>query len=151
MNFDICWPPDRPPNDPRQAQDGSRRVLKAFFFDVEFCLRFWSISGSILSPFWPSKSIPKSIKNWLGAIHPHRILPRGPKTAPRCPKTSLGPPQEAFKTLLEPSWACLGSFLGRSWSQKSSKLIGLYTCFVNITIFEEDNAWKGILGWTSVD
>ena len=57
------WLQDRAQNDPRQAQDGSKRVLIAFFFDVEFCLRFWSIWDSILSPFWPSKSIPNRSKN----------------------------------------------------------------------------------------
>ena len=49
---DRKWSPrgtqDRPQNDPRQAQDGSKRVLKAFLFYVEFCVQFWSVLGSIL-------------------------------------------------------------------------------------------------------
>ena len=42
MDFHYCWPQDRPQNDPRQAQDGSKRLLKAYVFCVEFCVRFWS-------------------------------------------------------------------------------------------------------------
>ena len=51
MNFNDFWPQDRLPNDPRQAQDGSKRLLKAYVFYVEFCVRFWSVFGSILDPF----------------------------------------------------------------------------------------------------
>ena len=42
--------------------------------------------------------------------------------------------------MLELSWACLGSVWGRSWGREHC-------------IFEEDNAWKGILDgiWADVD
>ena len=35
----------------RSPQDGSKTVLKSFFFDVEICLRFWSVLGSVLVAF----------------------------------------------------------------------------------------------------
>ena len=37
----------------RSPQDGSKTVLKSFFFDVEICLRFWSVLGSVLVAFGP--------------------------------------------------------------------------------------------------
>ena len=37
----------------RSLQDGSKTVLKSFFFDVEICLRFWSVLGSVLVAFGP--------------------------------------------------------------------------------------------------
>ena len=35
----------------RSPQDGSKTVLKSFFFDVEICLRIWSVLGSVLVAF----------------------------------------------------------------------------------------------------
>ena len=32
----------------RSPQDSPKTVLKSFFFDVEICLRFWSVLGSVL-------------------------------------------------------------------------------------------------------
>ena len=37
----------------RSPQDGSKTVLKSFFFDVEICLRFWCVLGSVLVAFGP--------------------------------------------------------------------------------------------------
>jgi methyltransferase-like protein len=51
MKFDDFPTQDVPQNGPRQAQDGSKRVSKAFFFDVEFCVQFWTVLGSILDRF----------------------------------------------------------------------------------------------------
>ena len=47
--YDVC-PQDRPPHDPRQAQDSSKKTLKAFLFYVEVCVRFSSVVNSILEP-----------------------------------------------------------------------------------------------------
>ena len=55
--------------------------------------------------------------------------------------------KKAFKTLLEPSWVVLGSILG----SKNIKIHKLLWMFRENHVFEEDNAWKGILGRTWVD
>ena len=134
--------PKRPKTDPRRLQEGLESLLVWCWILCSMLVQLGLHLVTLLTIKIDPKSIPKSIKKWLGAIYPHRILPRGPKTAPRCPKTSLllGPPQEAFKTVLEPSWACLWSFWGRSWGQKSSTFIGFYTCFV--TNLNLDLFWK---------
>ena len=35
----------------RSPQDSSKTVLKSFIFDVEICLRFWFVLGSVLVAF----------------------------------------------------------------------------------------------------
>ena len=56
----------------------------------------------------------------------------------------------AFKTLLEPSWACLWVILGSILGSKIIKIHFVLEMFRENDIFEEDNAWKCILGRTWV-
>ena len=104
MNVDDFWPQDRHQNDPRQTQDGSKRVLRAFFFDVELCVRFCSVLGSILAPLGSlldfkidlrivQKADCANIAQKDGFKDP-KAAPRGPKTLPEVPRS----PQEAAKT-----------------------------------------------------
>ena len=44
-------PQDASQNAPRSPQDGSKTILKRSVFRIDFCLRFWSVWGSILTPF----------------------------------------------------------------------------------------------------
>ena len=109
MNVNDFWPQDRSQNAPRRAQDGSKRVPKAIIFHVDFCLRFWTVLGSIWGrfgePFEPqdrSKIQQKIIKKIPAATYPKKTTPRGLKSAPRGPKTpqeASRSPQEAPKTL----------------------------------------------------
>ena len=40
-----------PQGRPKMTQDGPKTVLKSFLFDVNICLRFWSVLGSVLVVF----------------------------------------------------------------------------------------------------
>ena len=106
MKFDDFWPQDRPQNDPRQAQDGSKRFLKAFFFYVEFYGQFWSGLGSILDPSLEpfglqnrSKIHAKIFQKSSCANIPPRDRPKRPqerpKTPPRGPKRARRDPKSA--------------------------------------------------------
>ena len=77
----------------RSPQDGSKTVLKSFFFDVEICLRFWSVLDSVLVAFGAplgAKLAPKSKKksNKNRPVPPDRpkTAQEHTKTAPRAPK-----------------------------------------------------------------
>ena len=113
MELHYFSPQDRPQNDPRQAQDGSKRVFKAFLFHVDFCTRFLTVLDSILGPFGE----PFGPQN-RSQIEPHFVLklhrgnvpqrdhfkrpqdrpkrpqdpPKGPQERPRrLPRTSKSP------------------------------------------------------------
>ena len=124
MVFEGFCPPrrhqKRPKISPRRAQDD----LKATFFHVGFCLRFWCVLGShfgsILAPqmghfggpflvfFWMSpQGRPKSAPR--GAKRPQRApqetpkgAPGGPKSAPRGPKSAQKGPQETPRGFKRP-------------------------------------------------
>ena len=52
LRFPMFFHQNRPQDEAkiglRSPQDGPKTVLKSFFFDVEICLRFWSVLGSVL-------------------------------------------------------------------------------------------------------
>ena len=107
MDFHYFRTQDRPQNDPRQAQDGSKRLLKAYIFYVEFCVRFWSVFDSILDPFgdpfWAPKSFPNLFRN-RSKIKLRQHSPMTPlQEGPRPPQEAPRPPQEAPRSPQEPS------------------------------------------------
>ena len=59
FHADLCFPrffhQNRPQDEAkiglRSPQDGPKTVFKSFFFDVEICLRIWSVLGSVLVAF----------------------------------------------------------------------------------------------------
>ena len=60
------WPQARPRCPkiaPRRPQDLPKTILKSFFSHRSFCLRFWSVLGPTLAPFWTSLGCPRRLKN----------------------------------------------------------------------------------------
>ena len=109
------WPPKCPKIVPRRLQEGLGKHLFSTSFLPSILVRFWYRFGSLLAPFWASKttlkSIQKSIKNRLAARWPPRPLqdrPRVSQDAPRTPRDPLKTPQDPPKTLPKslpgPSW-----------------------------------------------
>ncbi len=85
LRFPMFFHQNRPQDEaeigPRWPQDGTKTVLKSFFFDVEICLRFWSVLGSVwslLGSLLGAKLAPKSDQK--SPKHDLR-----PQTAPRAP------------------------------------------------------------------
>ena len=117
----MIFDPDRPQNDLRRAQDGSKRVPKAIIVHADFCLRFWIVLEPILEPFWEafgpqdrSKIEPKIIKQIsCGNIPPTdhskrpQECPKRPQDLPKRPQDPPGSPprasQEAPKRFQEKS------------------------------------------------
>ena len=103
MTFD---PKIDPQNDPRQAQDGSKRDLKAFIFYVDFGSRFWTIWGSMLSsfgdPFGPlnrSKIDPKIYQKSSCANMPPRDRSQRPQDRHQRSQNRPQRPQDRPKTV----------------------------------------------------
>ena len=99
MKFNNFRPQDRPQNDPRRTQDGSKRVPKAIIFHVDFLLQFWTVLGSILGPFWPPKSTPNPRQKSIKIKLRQHTSTRPFQEAPRAPQEASRSPQEAPKTL----------------------------------------------------
>ena len=113
MNFNDFSTQDGPRNGQKITQDDTKRVPKMRFFHVYFCLRFWTVLGSILARFWEpfgpqdrSKIGSKIIKKLsCGNIPPKDRSKRpqehskSPQEAPRPPKGASRTPQEAPQTL----------------------------------------------------
>ena len=86
----------------RSPQDGPKTVLKTTFFDVEICLRFWSVWGSILvtfgAPFGSqvgAKIGPKIDQKSTCAPRPPQERPRAPQERPKsAPRASKRHPRE---------------------------------------------------------
>ena len=57
LRFPMLFHQNRPQDEAkiglRSPQDGSKTVLKSFIFDIEICLRFLSVLGSVLVAFGP--------------------------------------------------------------------------------------------------
>jgi hypothetical protein len=88
-------------NAPRSAQDGSKTLLKTNFFALENRLKFGLVlapisidlgsrNAPLCAPFWPPKSIKKSIKNWAA----QKVAPRSPQDRPRRPQDPPRAPED---------------------------------------------------------
>ena len=84
-------PQDEAKIEPSSPQDGTKTVLKSFFFDVEICLRFWFVLGAVLTPFW----VP------FGTLFGTKICEKidlksqdRPKSVPRAPKSRQEAPKK---------------------------------------------------------
>ena len=64
----ILRPQDGTQDDPRSTQDGSKTIFKTFFFRPRFYLRFWSVLGPILAPFWLHLGSPLGLKIGPSAV-----------------------------------------------------------------------------------
>ena len=97
----IIAPQDGTENAPRSLQEASKAVLKSYFFDVHFRLRFWSVLGPILVAFWePKSSILGSMFDLFWGASPQEASkrpPRAPKRRQQAPKGAPRSPQEAPK------------------------------------------------------
>ena len=85
-------PQDRPKIAPRWPQ-----VLKRYFFDARFRLRFWCVLGPILDPFWVPKSVILGVDFGSFFGRRSRTVLRAPQEAPRAPQELLKRPQERPK------------------------------------------------------
>ena len=110
----------------RSPQDGPKTVLKTTFFDVEICLRFWSVWGSILvtfgAPFGSQVGAqigPKFDQKSTCAPRRPQDRPRSPKSTPRAPqerpKRHPEGTQKAPKSGQEPQKGSQQTPLGRLW------------------------------------
>ena len=81
----IIAPQDGTQHAPRSLQEASKEVLKSYFFDVHFRLRFWSVLGPILVAFWDPKS------SILGSIFA-RFLDVAPRSLQEAPKSTQEAP-----------------------------------------------------------
>ena len=70
----------------RSPQDGPKTVLKTTFFDVEICLRFWSVWGSILVTF--GAPFGSQVGAQIGPKFDQKstCAPRRPQDRPRAPQ-----------------------------------------------------------------
>ena len=70
----------------RSPQDGPKTVLKSFFFDVEICLRFWSVLGSALVAFGAPLGSQVGAKIGQKIDQKSTCAPRPPQERPRAPQ-----------------------------------------------------------------
>ena len=63
MNVDDLSAQDGSENDLKMAQDQSKTVPKTIIFHVDFLLRFWTVLGSVLAPFWEPFGLQNRTKN----------------------------------------------------------------------------------------
>ena len=100
----------------RSPQDGSKTVLKSFFFDVEICLRFWSVLGSVLVAFGPP--LGSQVGTKIGQKIDLELQDRSWAIFGRS-WGDLGAVLGGLGAIFGLSWAVLGrswAVLGRSWA-----------------------------------
>ena len=108
-------PQDEAKIEPSSPQDGTKTVLKSFFFDVEICLRFWFVLGAVLAPFWvpfgtlfgtkigqkidlKSQDRPKSPQERpKSPQEPPRGTQEGPRGTQKAPKSTQKAPKSTQK------------------------------------------------------
>ena len=114
LRFPMFFHQNRPQDEakiaPRSPQDGSKTVLKSFIFDVEICLRFWSVLGSVLVAF----GVPFGSRR--GALK----TPETVKNARFREKSCLSK-NKVSRGDLGRSWADLGSQKGPKWAPRRVK------------------------------
>ena len=79
-------PQDKAEIGSRSPQDGTKTVLKSFFFDVKICLRFWSVLGSVLVALGAPFGSQVGAKNRQKIIKKTTCAPRPPQERPRAPQ-----------------------------------------------------------------
>ena len=90
-------PQDEAEIGPRSPQDGTKTVLKSFFFDVKICLRFWSVLGSVLVAFGAPFGSQVGAKVGQKIDQKTTCAPRPPQDRPRAPQERPKSAQEASK------------------------------------------------------
>ena len=115
-------PQDEAEIGPRSPQDGTKTVLKSFFFDVKICLRFWSVLGSVLvafgAPFGSQVGAQIGQKIDLKLQDRSWAILGGSWGDLWAVLGGLGSVLGRFWAVLGRSWALLGrswALLGRSW------------------------------------
>ena len=101
LRFPMFFHQNRPQDEAkiglRSPQDSPKTVLKSFFFDVEICLRFWFVLGSVLV------ALGAPLGGQVGAQIGQKIdqnstcAPRPPQDRPRAPQERPKRAQEAPK------------------------------------------------------
>ena len=106
----------------RSPQDSPKTVLKSFIFDVEICLRFWSVLGSVLVAF--GAPFGSQVGTQIGQKIDLKLQDRSWAILGRswddfwAVLGGLGSVLGRFWAVLGRSWALLGrswALLGRSW------------------------------------
>ena len=107
----------------RSPQDSPKTVLKSFIFDVEICLRFWSVLGSVLVAF--GAPFGSQVGTQIGQKIDLKLQDRSWAILGRswddfwAVLGGLGSVLGRFWAVLGRSWALLGrswAVLGRSWA-----------------------------------